>query len=148
MKKRLVPFIALLFSVLITGFSVAASYTLPEKMYNQIAIGSGMKGSFQITKEGNDFDSPLLNEITDAEFSVRGIFSGEDFHFYTFQTDESDAQFALSAAARSSSVGGTTWSQNPRTAMEPSGLCRLATSSAIPWAGFGAMPPCSPLWRS
>ena len=86
MKKRFVCLIALMLSLVI-GAGQAASYTLPEKMYNQLAIGSGLKGSFSITAEGEAFDTPFLKVITDAEFSLRGMSSGEDLHYYLFQQD-------------------------------------------------------------
>ena len=51
MKKRIVFLIAMAL-ILTIGTCQAASYTLPEKMYNQLAIGSGLKGSFTVTAEG------------------------------------------------------------------------------------------------
>ena len=54
----------------------------------------------------------------------------------------------ISAVESSSCVGFSIPSRNPATAIDPSGRWRLAMSSAMPWAGFGEMPPYSPEWRS
>ena len=61
MKKKLLALIALLL-VLATGTCQAANnYTLPEKMHNQLAIGSGLKGKFRITTTGEKFKTPFLS---------------------------------------------------------------------------------------
>ena len=72
--------------ILVTGTCHAASYTLQEKMYNQLSIGSGLKGTFSIKAEGEKFRTPFLDTVTDAEWSLRGIQSGSDLHYYVFQT--------------------------------------------------------------
>ena len=41
MKKKVFALIVLMI-ILVTGTCSAATYTLPEKMYNQLAIGSGL----------------------------------------------------------------------------------------------------------
>ena len=99
MKRMMISLIALIL-VAVTGLCQAASYTLPEKMYNQLAIGSGLKGTFTITAEGEKFRTPFLNAVTDAEFSLRGISSGKDYHYYVFQTDENEQQTGLSELYR------------------------------------------------
>ena len=78
--------------VLAMGTCQAATYTLPEKMYNQLAIGSGLKGSFYLTAEGEKFRTPFLDAVTDAEWMLRGIRSGEDLHYYLFQSNEQEEQ--------------------------------------------------------
>ena len=99
MKRRIMSLIILMI-ILVTGTSYAASYTLPEKMYNQLSIGSGLKGSFVITAEGEHFNTPFLDTVTDAEWHVRGIRSGNDIHYYVFQANEQDEQYALSELCR------------------------------------------------
>ena len=100
MKKKLLSLIALML-VLITGICQAANnYTLPEKMYNQLAIGSGLKGIFTVTTEGEKFKTPFLNAISDAEFSIRGISSGKDLHYYVFQSDDKEQQSAMTELYR------------------------------------------------
>ena len=103
MKKKL---FALVFALIMTAaFSCqAASYTLPEKMHNQLAIGSGLKGSFRITAEGEKTKTPFLNAVTDADFSIRGIISGNDLHYYIFQSDENENQSALSELYRKDGI--------------------------------------------
>ena len=103
MKKRFVSMIVLMI-ILVTGSCHAASYTLPEKMYNQLSIGSGLKGSFTVTAEGGKFRTPFLNAVTDAEWSVRGIRSGEDLHYYVFQSNEQEQQSAVSELYRKDGI--------------------------------------------
>ena len=95
MKMRVIALIVML-AVLVSGTCYAASYTLPEKMYNQLSIGSGLKGTFTVTAEGEKFSTPFLNSITDAEWSLLGIRSGNDLHYYVFQSNEQDEQSAFS----------------------------------------------------
>ena len=91
MKKKIISLIVLML-VIVTGTCQAASYTLPEKMANQLAIGSGLKGTFSITTKGEKFQTPFLKAVSDAEFSIRGISSDKDFHYYVFQSDEQENQ--------------------------------------------------------
>lgn len=98
MKKGLVAFLVTL--IFLIGTCQAASYTLPEKMHNQLAIGSGLKGTFHVSAEGDKFDTPFLKAVTDADFSLRGITSGKDLHYYLFQSDDTDQQTALSELYR------------------------------------------------
>ena len=103
MKRRFVSMIVLMI-ILVSASCHAATYTLPEKMYNQLSIGSGLKGSFTISAEGEKFRTPFINAITDAEWSIRGIRSGEDLHYYVFQTNEKEQQSAISELYRKDGV--------------------------------------------
>ena len=112
MKKWLFTVVALIL-VLAICTCQAAEYTLPEKMYNQLAIGSGLKGSFSISSEGEMFDIPILKElfdtrflrtVSDAEYNIRGIVSGKDLHYYVFQSNEQDQQKALSELYRKDGI--------------------------------------------
>ena len=84
MKKRIICIITGLI-MLFAGTAGAATYTLPEKMQNQLAIGSGLKGSFTITAEGDLARTPFLNVVSDATYDLRGMASGHDLHYYIFQ---------------------------------------------------------------
>ena len=103
MKKKCISVIVLLM-ILVTGTCYAATYTLPEKMSNQLAIGSGLKGTFTISSEGEKFNTPFLKVIKDAEWSVRGILSGKDLHYYVFQSNEKEEQSALSELYRKDGI--------------------------------------------
>ena len=103
MKKRFVSMIIMMI-IFMTVSCHAATYTLPEKMNNQLAIGSGLKGTFSVTSEGDVFSTPFLNEITDAEWSVRGILSGKDLHYYVFQSNEKEEQSAISELYRKEGI--------------------------------------------
>lgn len=84
MKKRIICIIAGII-LLLGGTAGAASYTLPEKMQNQLAIGSGLKGSFTVTAEGELAETPFLKAASDATYDLRGMASGHDLHYYLFQ---------------------------------------------------------------
>lgn len=103
MKKRIIALIVLMI-ILVTGTCSAATYTLPEKMYNQLAIGSGLKGTFTVTAEGEKFKTPFMESVTDAEMYIRGIRSGEDMHYYVFQSNEKEEQSAFSELYRKDGV--------------------------------------------
>lgn len=103
MKKRVISVIVLLI-VFVTGSCHAAGYTLPEKMNNQLSIGSGLKGSFSVSAEGEKFGTPFLKAVTDAEWAVRGIRSGDDLHYYVFQTNDREEQTALSEVYRKEGI--------------------------------------------
>lgn len=99
MKKRIACFIILIMMIMAHS-CLAATYTLPEKMYNQLAIGSGLKGTFSITAEGEKFQTRFLKAISDAEYSIRGLSSGKELHYYVFQGDEKEQQTAVSELYR------------------------------------------------
>jgi len=103
MKKKCLALLSILV-ILIVSTSQAASYTLPEKMYNQLAIGSGLKGSFVITAEGERYDTPFMKQITDAEFDIRGIISGKDLHYYIFQQRDDEHQTGVNELYRKDGV--------------------------------------------
>ncbi len=112
MKKSLFAVIALILIMTVCTCQ-AADYTLPEKMYNQLAIGSGLKGSFSVTSDGDTIDIPVLKNIfdtrfirtvSDAKYSIRGIASGKDLHYYIFQANEQEQQKALSELYRKDGI--------------------------------------------
>ena len=84
MKKRIICIITGLI-MLLAGTAGAATYTLPEKMQNQLAIGSGLKGSFTVEAEGDLSRTPFLSVVSDATYDLRGMASGHDLHYYIFQ---------------------------------------------------------------
>ena len=84
MKRRIICIIIGLF-MLVSGTAGAATYTLPEKMQNQLAIGSGLKGSFTVKSEGELSRTPFMNAVSDATYDLRGMASGHDMHYYLFQ---------------------------------------------------------------
>lgn len=86
MKKKIICIITGLI-MLWCSIAGAATYTLPEKMQNQLAIGSGLKGSFTVSSEGELSRTPFLNAVSDAVYDLRGMSSGHDLHYYLFQED-------------------------------------------------------------
>ena len=103
MKKKMISlFIAVM--ILMTGVCHAASYTLPEKLLNQLSIGSGLKGNFKIHAEGDEFSTPFLQAVSDAGFYIRGMISGSDLHYYIFQGDESEQRSAVSELYRKDGI--------------------------------------------
>ena len=99
MEKRIIILLSIML-IFAIGTCQAASYTLPEKMYNQLAIGSGLKGTFSIHAEGNRFRTEFVDAVSNADFSIRGILSEGDLHYYVFQTDEKEQQSAVSELYR------------------------------------------------
>lgn len=104
MKKRLAVIIAIILTLIVSS-SYAAYNTLPEKMYKQLAIGSGLKGTVSIHAEGEKFNTPFLRTVSGAEFNLRGEISvpENDLYFYLFQDDEGN-QSAMSELYRKEGV--------------------------------------------
>lgn len=99
MKKKLFIFLTF-WMIFCYSVSSAASYTLPEKLHNQLAIGSGFKGTFTVSAEGELASVPFLKAVSGAEFSLRGMQSGNDLHYYIFQSDENENQTGLTELYR------------------------------------------------
>ena len=93
MKKGLAIVLSL-WMVCLTTIGYAVTYTLPEKMSRQLAIGSGMKGSFVLNAEGDSETAAALRLFNQAEIQVRGMMSDKDWHYYLYQTDEAENQWA------------------------------------------------------
>ncbi len=104
MKKRLFCLMTVLMLLMASVGLAAPTYTLPEKMYNQLAIGSGLKGKFRMTAEGKLAQTPFLDAVTDADFVLRGLISEGNLHCYVYQTDENEYQSALSEVYRKDGV--------------------------------------------
>ena len=87
MKKRIICIVTGIIMFL-SGVASAANYTLPEKMQNQLTIGSGLKGSFTVTSSGELSNEPFLKAVSDAVYDLRGMSSGHDLHYYLFQEND------------------------------------------------------------
>lgn len=100
MKKRFAVILAMILSLIISS-CYAAYNTLPEKMYKQLAIGSGLRGTVSVHAEGEKFNTPFLRAVSDAEFDIRGEVSvpDNDLYFYLFQ-DNDGSQSAMSEVYR------------------------------------------------
>ena len=72
----------------------AVTYTMPEKLSRQLVIGSGLKGSFVLNAEGSSGAAAVLSVLNGAEIQVRGMASDENWHYYFYQTDENENQWA------------------------------------------------------
>ena len=81
MKKRLAVIIAIILTLIVSS-SYAAYNTLPEKMYKQLAIGSGLRGTVSIHAEGEKFNTPFLRTVSGAEFTLRGEISVPENDLY------------------------------------------------------------------
>lgn len=100
MKKRFAVILAMILTLIISS-CYAAYNTLPEKMYKQLAIGSGLRGTVAVHAEGEKFNTPFLRAVSDAEFNIRGEVSvpENDLYFYLFQ-DHDGTQSAMSEVYR------------------------------------------------
>ena len=93
MKKMLACLLTI--ALLLTAAECfAVSYTLPEKLSRQLEIGSGLKGALTLTVQGEGDTAKMLMPFSGAELQVRGIASGTDWHYYVYQTDEQENQWA------------------------------------------------------
>ncbi|MBP0978059.1 MAG: hypothetical protein J6P89_07800, partial [Oscillospiraceae bacterium] len=102
--KKIITFMLAVILIAASGICHAASYTLPEKMYNQLAIGSGLKGTFSVETQGEKFRTEFIDVISNAVFSIRGLISEGDLHYYVFQSDEKEQQSAVSELYRKDGV--------------------------------------------
>ncbi len=73
----------------------AVDYTLPEKLNKQLSIGSGLKGSFTISAEGNDPLVLALYPFLDTEIQLRSLTSEGETHCYFYQEGPDNAQTGL-----------------------------------------------------
>lgn len=91
MKKTVCLVIAVCLIIASVSGYAAITYTLPEKMNKQLTIGSGLKGSFTVAVNGDttaiESFSPFLNKT----FQIRGLASGDEFH-YNFYQDTAEAE--------------------------------------------------------
>ena len=92
--KKLFTLLLTLSLVFTAAAGHAVSYTLPEKMGKQLQIGSGLKGSFTLDISGTAEAAAVLQPFDHAEFQVRGMISDKDWHYYLYQTDENENQWA------------------------------------------------------
>ncbi len=95
-RKVYVAFLCMLLVICCTLSSLAAvDYTLPEKLSKQLSVGSGLKGKFTITAEGNDPFVLALVPFLDTELQLRGLtFEGES-HYYVYQDAGDEIQRGL-----------------------------------------------------
>ena len=103
MKRRLLALITALLLCLLSCAD-AASYTLPEKMKNQLAIGSGLKGTISVYAEGDISRFPFIHAISNAVYNIRGITADHDLHYSIFQSDNADNQTARTEIYRKDGV--------------------------------------------
>ncbi len=95
-KKAIGVLLSIMLAMICAFPAVAATdYTLPEKMSKQLSIGSGLKGQFTITAEGN---SPLvlaLEPFLNTELQMRGLTQEGESHYYIYQDNGDETQKGL-----------------------------------------------------
>ena len=105
MKKKVFSLVVvLLLSLCSVCHAVQYTYTLPYKISTQLQVGSGLTGSFRITAEGEKFNTPLMNAISDADISLMGIFSDSLFYGYLYQMDEQNQTSGVTELQRRDDV--------------------------------------------
>ena len=95
MKKWICAMLCIVIMMAELPAFAAISYTLPQKMEKQLAIGSGLKGSFCFQGKG---DNPLLNFLPflqNAEIQIQGLRSGDEFHYSFYQETEQGGKTGL-----------------------------------------------------
>ena len=95
-------FFCILISLIMTASVSLAeiSYTLPEKMENQMKVGSGLKGSFTLRMSGTDPLILSLMPFQNIEMQLRSIQSDNNQHICIFQAGEEESQIALTELLR------------------------------------------------
>ncbi len=97
MRKRILGiFLSMLLALSCAVPALAAlDYTLPEKLNKQLSIGSGLKGQFTLTAEGNDPLVLALTPFLDTEIQLRGLTSEGETHYYFYQDTGDEVQRGL-----------------------------------------------------
>ena len=72
--------------------SLAASYTLPEKLYRQLAYGSGLKGSFTLETTGDADWAQALSALSGVDLELRGICTDGVWQYQLYAQDEAGDQ--------------------------------------------------------
>ena len=94
--KRLSCFLLALVLLSFCASAFAASdLTLPEKMDKQLSFGNGLKGKFVLHAEGVESLPVTLLPFLDLEFSMRGMKSGEELHYYFYQAGTNEERRGL-----------------------------------------------------
>ena len=95
----------LLSLILISSISFAEnSYTLPEKMANQMKVGSGLKGKFTLHMDGTD---PLILSLMPfqyTEMQLHSIQKEDKKHISIFQAGENDSRIALTELLKENEI--------------------------------------------
>ena len=95
MKKWICAMLCMVIMMAELPAFAAISYTLPQKMEKQLAIGSGLKGSFCFQGKG---DNPLLlflPFLQNTEIQIQGLRSGDEFHYNFYQEREQGEKTGL-----------------------------------------------------
>ena len=88
MMKRRFGFVLTMIMILsLLASACAGGYTLPQKMFKQLQVGSGLTGSFVIHGNADQNSQPLLNILQNTEFEIVGIKSDGYLHYHIFQSD-------------------------------------------------------------
>ncbi len=92
MMKRRFGFVLTMIMILsLLASACAGGYTLPQKMFKQLQVGSGLTGSFVIHGNADQNSQPLLNILQNTEFEIVGIKSDGYLHYHIFQSVDSDS---------------------------------------------------------
>lgn len=75
---------------LFSSTSIAAGYTLPQRMYRQLKAGSGLMGSFVIHGNADPEQRPFLSLLQNAEYEIAGIKTDDYLHYHLFQPAENN----------------------------------------------------------
>lgn len=88
--KKLISLVLAVVLALCAATAFAVEYTLPEKLQRQIEFGNGLKGTLQVSVEGDGEWAKLLSPMNGAEIQLRGIHKDDSFQYqaYTLNGEE------------------------------------------------------------
>lgn len=82
--KKLISLVLAGILALFATTAFAVEYTLPEKLQRQIEFGNGLKGTLQITVEGDGEWVKLLSPMNGAAIQLRGIHKDDSFQYQAY----------------------------------------------------------------
>ena len=82
--KKLISLVLASILTLFAATAFAVEYTLPEKLQRQIEFGNGLKGTLQVSVEGNGEWVKLFSSMNGAEIQLRGIHKDDSFQYQAY----------------------------------------------------------------
>lgn len=96
MKKTLFCIMSIVLCLMIAITAMAKTYTLPERMGEQLDWGSGLKGVINANFEGNGEVAQLFSGLNGRKISIRGITDkNQQTLYYAYETDPEDKEHLM-----------------------------------------------------
>ena len=96
--KKMFCFILMMILVLFAFYPACAElYTLPQRMYKQLFVGSGLSGSFVIHGNADSARYPFLNSIENSEYEISGMNAEGFLHYHIYQSNNDEDRNIIAA---------------------------------------------------